>query len=206
MDDHDENVDGGAPPLILPSILEFYSRLLGYVVVLGILYLMATRCAAAVEDTAPKERPVLRPGLMVDEDEGDNGDEETDDEDEGHVVEEIDTDEMIKGDGTRNRKAKKAAAPAAQSGPFPKELNPLTYKQPENEKVSFRDLHNAMLNRYKVRTILVAIHRPSLAHSCRPLYPTQDKYPNHGPTVASPSAADEYDEDMKALLREHLGK
>ncbi|RQM22981.1 hypothetical protein B5M09_005763 [Aphanomyces astaci] len=148
MDDHDENVDGGAPPLILPSILEFYSRLLGYVVVLGILYLMATRCAAAVEDTAPK-RPVLRPGLMVDEDEGDNGDEETDDEDEGHVVEEIDTDEMIKGDGTRNRKAKKAPAPAAQSGPFPKELNPLTYKQPENEKVSFRDLHNAMLNRYK---------------------------------------------------------
>ncbi|RHY61984.1 hypothetical protein DYB34_003374 [Aphanomyces astaci] len=161
MDDHDENVDGGAPPLILPTILEFYSRLLGYVVVLGILYLMATRCAAAVEDTAPK-RPVLRPGLMVDEDEGDNGDEETDDEDEGHVVEEIDTDEMIKGDGTRNRKAKKAAALAAQSGPFPKELNPLTYKQPENEKVSFRDLHNAMLNRYKHAATEILLARYSL--------------------------------------------
>ncbi|RHY31211.1 hypothetical protein DYB32_003674 [Aphanomyces invadans] len=85
---------------------------------------------------------------MVDEEE------EEDDDDNDNVVEEIDTDEMLKGDGTRNRKARKAAPPA--SGPFPKELNPLTYKQPDGEKVSFRDLHNAMLNRSRVHISIQA--------------------------------------------------
>ncbi|ETW04493.1 hypothetical protein H310_04756 [Aphanomyces invadans] len=175
MDEQWDSDGAAASPIVLPTLVDFYGRLLGYVVVLGALYLMATKCATALEDSEPKERPVLRQGLMVDEEE------EEDDDDNDNVVEEIDTDEMLKGDGTRNRKARKAAPPA--SGPFPKELNPLTYKQPDGEKVSFRDLHNAMLNRYKT------------------------KYPNHGPDTPSTSAGtDDYDDEMKALLREHLGK
>ncbi|KAF0709366.1 Aste57867_5956 [Aphanomyces stellatus] len=166
-----------AAPSILPPIIEFYTRLFGYVALLAIAYFISTRGASALEE-APKERPVLKKGLMVDEEE----EEDEEDEEEEETVEEIDTDEMIKSDGTRNRKAKKAAAPAAKASPFPKGMDPLAYKQPDGEKVSFRDLHAAMLNRYK------------------------DKYPEHGPAAARAPVDDDYDDEMKALLREHLGK
>ncbi|OQR85476.1 hypothetical protein ACHHYP_11775 [Achlya hypogyna] len=162
----------------LPPILEFYAQLAGYCVVLGLLYLFTTRCAERFEEKTPKERPVLSTQLM-EEVEMDDGDKDAPKEEH---IEEIDTDQMLKADGTVNVKAKPAPKKASP-GPFPKELNPLTYQPKEDENVSFVDLHNAMLNRYK------------------------QKYPDHGPSMPQATGAaadDDYDDEMKELLAKHL--
>ncbi|OQR95941.1 hypothetical protein THRCLA_07447 [Thraustotheca clavata] len=156
----------------LPSILEFYGNLLLYCIFLGLLYLFSVRCAERFEENPPKERPVLSTDLM----------QEIEDEPlKEEKIMEIDTDDMLKGlkpDGTKNEKAN--PAPNKQTGPFPEELNPLTYQPEKDEKVSFVDLHNAMLNRYK------------------------QKYPDHGPNVANKATDDDYDEEMKELMAKHL--
>ncbi|CAK4663854.1 hypothetical protein LEN26_000626 [Aphanomyces euteiches] len=170
--DDDDTFPSAATPDMFSSVLEFYGRLLLYVAVLSVAYFIATS-SMSQEEEEPKERPVLRQDLL-DEEEDEGDDEESDGDDEDDDVEEVNTDDMTKSDGTRNRKKGK--------DPFPKGMNPLTYKQPKDEKVSFRDLHNAMLKRYK------------------------EKYPNHGPGQAKTVVDDDYDDEMKALLREHLGK
>ncbi|KDO20962.1 hypothetical protein SPRG_14054 [Saprolegnia parasitica CBS 223.65] len=166
----------------LPPILEFYGHLLGYCAVLGLIYLFTVRCAERFEEKPPTERPVLSTDLMQEmSDAEDDSDEVEPAKDE--PIEEIDTDNMLKADGSKNEKAHpapKKAAPKPTPGAFPKELNPLTYQPKEDENVSFVDLHNAMLNRYK------------------------QKYPEHGPNVAGPAVDDDYDDEMKELMAKHL--
>ncbi|RLN97524.1 hypothetical protein BBJ28_00007081 [Nothophytophthora sp. Chile5] len=166
-------------PRTLWEFVEFLAPVAKYYVALLVMYFAARWFNRALENEADLEekeqvcqRPELSRELMRES--SSEEEEEEDDVDEEELIEELVTDAA----GKKTKKAKNASKELFDGlRKVEEELRQKKEKDEESD-VSWNELHMSMLRRYK------------------------DKYPEHGPQMATPET-DKYDDEFNELLRKN---